>query len=161
MKQLSMFSLEELPANHSQSQVSEKEWKTLVATWPLNSVALLTRQNPSGLFGKMSPASCQVTEEKILVPSSGRWGNSGMGSLTEFLTLNTLELHKDAEESFLSDTLEIGDLPQRFYLSPKACAGILRRAEVRGKNLPERLREALLTTVSQENGGTEDKQPLV
>jgi hypothetical protein len=84
-----------------------------------------------------------------------------MGSHTEFLTLNTLESHKDAEESFLSDILEIGDLPQRFYLSPKACSGIIRRAEVRGKKLPERLREALLTTVNQENGGMEDKQQQV
>jgi len=33
----------------------------------------------------------------------------------------------------LSDILETGDLPQRFFLSAKACAGILRRAEKRGK----------------------------
>jgi hypothetical protein len=91
----------------------------------------------------MSQAFCQVTEEKILEPSSGRWANSGMGSPTEFLTLNTSESHKDAEECLLSDTLEIGDLPQRFYLSPKACKGILNRAEKRGKKLPPMLKEAL------------------
>jgi hypothetical protein len=39
--------------------------------------------------------------------------------------------------------LETGDLPQRFFLSEKACAGILRRAEKRGKKLPEPLRLAL------------------
>ncbi len=49
----------------------------------------------------------------------------------------------DAEECLLSDTLEIGDLPQRFYLSPKACKGILNRAERRGKKLPPMLKEAL------------------
>ncbi len=43
----------------------------------------------------------------------------------------------------LSDVLETGPLPQRFYLSQKACAGILRRAEKRGKDLPPMLREAL------------------
>jgi hypothetical protein len=43
----------------------------------------------------------------------------------------------------LSDVLETGPLPQRFYLSQKACAGILRRAEKRGKELPPMLREAL------------------
>jgi hypothetical protein len=39
--------------------------------------------------------------------------------------------------------LERGNLPQRFYLSPKACAGILRRAQRRGKELPLALKEAL------------------
>jgi hypothetical protein len=45
--------------------------------------------------------------------------------------------------------LETGDLPQRFFLSAKACAGILRRAEKRGKKLPEQLQAALLA-VAQE-----------
>jgi hypothetical protein len=39
--------------------------------------------------------------------------------------------------------LETGAVPQRFYLSPKACAGILRRAEKRGKELPAALDRAL------------------
>jgi hypothetical protein len=56
---------------------------------------------------------------------------------------NILEWHKDAEESLLSDTLETGDLPQRYYLSRTACQGILRRAEKRGKQLPQMLKEAL------------------
>lgn len=34
-------------------------------------------------------------------------------------------------------------MPQRYYLSPKACAGILRRAEKRGKALPAALAAAL------------------
>ena len=37
----------------------------------------------------------------------------------------------------LSDILETGDHLSRYSLSPKACAGILRRAEKRGKVLPE------------------------
>ncbi|HEY7821761.1 MAG TPA: hypothetical protein VIG24_02950 [Acidimicrobiia bacterium] len=32
---------------------------------------------------------------------------------------------------------------ERYWLSPKACAGILRRANRRGKQLPEALRQAL------------------
>jgi hypothetical protein len=42
----------------------------------------------------------------------------------------------------LSDILT-GDAPRRYYLSPKACAGILRRAEKREKKLPQALHEAL------------------
>jgi hypothetical protein len=43
----------------------------------------------------------------------------------------------------LSDVLEIGELPQRYFLSATACKGILRRAEKRGKALPPQLRQAL------------------
>jgi hypothetical protein len=44
--------------------------------------------------------------------------------------------------------LETGKLPTRFYLSSKACAGILRRAEKRGKELPEQLQRALEAVAS-------------
>ena len=77
------------------------------------------------------------------MPSSGRWANSGMGGPTEFWTLSTSEWPSDAVVCSLSDTLETGAVPQRFYLSPKACAGILRRAEKRGKELPAALDRAL------------------
>ena len=50
---------------------------------------------------------------------------------------------KPSELKVLSDTLETGAVPQRYYLSAKACAGILRRAEKRGKKLPEQLQAAL------------------
>jgi hypothetical protein len=66
-----------------------------------------------------------------------------MGSVTASLTLSTLEYPSDAVESSLSAILETGSLPPRFFLSPKACAGILRRAEKRGKDLPALLRQAL------------------
>jgi hypothetical protein len=66
-----------------------------------------------------------------------------MGSPTGFLTLNTSEWPSDAAVCSLSDTLETGDVPQRFFLSAKACQGILRRAEKRGKKLPPLLRQAL------------------
>jgi hypothetical protein len=147
MNQLS-FLLEEHPVNHSQSQASEKDLQTLVATWPLSILGLLTAFSPSGSFGKTSLASCHRAEDGILVPSLGRWQKSGMGSPTECWTLSSSEWPSDAVVCSLSDILEIGDLPQRFYLTPKACAGILRRAEKRGKTLPEALATALLA-VSQ------------
>jgi hypothetical protein len=49
----------------------------------------------------------------------------------------------------LSDVLETGELPRRYYLTPRACQGILRRAEKRGKDLPEALKSALLAVASQ------------
>ena len=47
-----------------------------------------------------------------------------------------------ASESTLWQILE-ANAPEKYYLSARACAGILRRAERRGKELPPMLREAL------------------
>jgi hypothetical protein len=73
-----------------------------------------------------------------------------MGSHIECWTLNGSEWPSDAVVCSLSDVLETGDLPQRFYLSAKACAGIIRRAEKRGKKLPEALHQALVQMASRE-----------
>lgn len=51
--------------------------------------------------------------------------------------------HSVAEESRLSQILEVNPLP-KYNLTAKACQGILRRAERRGKDLPERLKAVLL-----------------
>jgi hypothetical protein len=59
--------------------------------------------------------------------------------------------HSDGGVCLLSDVLEeTGSVPPRFFLSPTACAGILRRAEKRGKKLPEALDRALRAAASQE-----------
>ena len=141
--QMSIFFAEEPHANHSALQDSEKDWQTRVATSCLPLVPLLQSIAPAGWYGRTSPASCRATEGGILEPSSGCWGNSGMGSHTEFLTLSTLEFHSAADVCSLSDVLETGDVPQRYFLSATACRGILRRAEKRGKDLPAALHAAL------------------
>jgi hypothetical protein len=56
---------------------------------------------------------------------------------------NTLEWPNAAAVCSLSSILE-QDVPQKYYLSARACAGILRRAEKRGKQLPDMLKQALL-----------------
>lgn len=62
--------------------------------------------------------------------------------LTEFSTLNTGESPNEERESTLSQIL-MENAPEKYYLSAKACEGILRRAERRGKQLPEMLKAAL------------------
>ena len=59
----------------------------------------------------------------------------------------TTECPNDAVEYRLSQILQ-EDAPHRFYLTSKACAGILRRAKKRGKELPAMLREALEEAVA-------------
>ena len=142
--QESMFSLEELPVSPFQSQDSERDWLTRVATSCSPILQLLTNIGPSGWFGRTSPACFPLTEDETLPPSFEGWQNSGTGSPTEFLTLSTSEWPSAAAVCSLSDILEIGNVPQRFFLSATACRGILRRAEKRGKELPEQLENALL-----------------
>ncbi len=57
-------------------------------------------------------------------------------------TLNTSECPKDAAESSLSAILQ-EEVPSKYYLTRKACLGILRRAGERGKDLPPQLELAL------------------
>ena len=57
-------------------------------------------------------------------------------------TLNTSECPKDAVESSLSAILQ-ESVPSKYYLTQKACLGILRRALERKKDLPYQLELAL------------------
>ena len=139
----STFWSEELLASPSPSPAFEKDLPTPGATSLSPFLGWLTNSSPAGSSGKMSPVSCLREEGGTLVPSSGRWSNSGMGSPTECWTLNTSEFPSVVVESSLSRVLETGELPPRFYLSAKACTGILRRATKRGKQLPPMLEKAL------------------
>lgn len=87
----------------------------------------------------------------IEVPEKGwpTWGATTMkweddgAWLGECMMRNTGESPNAAVESRLSQILEV--TPQEKYsLSAKACQGILRRAERRGKDLPETLKAVLL-----------------
>ena len=60
----------------------------------------------------------------------------------ECLTRNTGEYPNEENASTLSQIL-MADVPQKYYLSQKACLGILRRASDRGKKLPKVLETAL------------------
>jgi hypothetical protein len=71
------------------------------------------------------------------------------------LTLNLPEFHSAAVASSLSDILETGDLPQRYFLSRKVCRGILRRAAKRGKELPRSLKSALERIATERATATE------
>jgi hypothetical protein len=154
------FSWAELPASPSALPDSAPVCQTPEEDSCLPILKLLGVYGLDGLCGKMSPVSCQATEDGILVPSSGRWASWGMGSPTGFWTLNGAEhtgipapsRSAGAESSLLvaslSDVLETGPVLPRFSLSAKACSGILRRAERRGKALPPMLKAALEQAVA-------------
>jgi hypothetical protein len=73
----------------------------------------------------------------------------------ELLTLSSCEWTgirelslKDEGVSSLSEVLEAVNVPRRYFLTKKACEGILRRSEKRGKELPVDLKSALLEVVN-------------
>ena len=119
--------------------------------------------------GKMCQAHCQAMAETTLRQSSKKssksqsrkrpifkclniagqrggatamWEDDGAW-LIESTTRNGSEFPNAVVESRLSQILEEAP-PTKYYLSSAACQGILRRAERRGKDLPERLKQALL-----------------
>jgi site-specific DNA-cytosine methylase len=63
---------------------------------------------------------------------------------------NISDWPNDAAVCSLSQVLETTSIPQRFFLSSTACAGILRRADKRGKSLPPSLHAALLAVASEQ-----------
>jgi len=78
-------------------------------------------------------------------------------SLGEFSPLNTSECPNDAVESILSQVLETGLIPPKYYLSAKAARGILRRAKTRKRKLPPLLQAALervAQTITKPKQGT-------
>jgi len=153
VEQLSMFSLEEPPAKPSASQALEKALLTRGATSHSRILPSLHAIAPSGWSGKTSPASFP-TAQALSEPSSVDWQSSGMGGPTEFLTLNTSAWHSGGAACSLSEVLEAGPVPQRFFLSARACSGILRRAGNRGKDLPPPLRHALEAVAGSEPTST-------
>ena len=63
--------------------------------------------------------------------------------------LNFSEYPSVEKECTLSEILDL-NVPEKYSLSKKACAGILRRAEKRGKTLPDMLRDALMEVVGSD-----------
>ena len=141
--QLTLFA-EEPPANHSPLRDSEKDsvttegiLRSLFAEW-------LSNCAPNISSGKTSQDVCRPTEDGTLAPSQGRWLNSGIASDGVCLTHNTSESPRDDVESLLLDVLQDSrNISDKYCLSQKAAEGVLRRAEKRGKTLPETLLNAL------------------
>lgn len=96
-------------------------------------------------FGRMFPDCSLATVEKIFSSSSWSWSESGITDAGQLLMLDGLVLHSaDAAYSVcsLAEILE-PNVPPKYFLSQRACQGILRRAEKRGVSVPPLLLQAL------------------
>jgi hypothetical protein len=122
-----------------------------------------------GSAGRMSPAPSPPIKEKTSKQSLTQSAKSKMKpamflnvksgnprerfwetifpSRGEFSMRSFGEFPNEENASSLSRILQAG-VPDKYYLSPKACKGILRRASVRGKELPAVLKTALTRQAS-------------
>lgn len=74
-------------------------------------------------------------------------------------TVNISEWPSAESVSLLSQTLEV-NAPEKYFLSARACQGILTRASRRGKKLPDLLQTALLEMIEWwKRGGAERLHP--
>lgn len=96
----------------------------------------------------LTKASGNQPERSWVTVTASRGGNS---------TRNTGECPSVARESTLWQILQ-ADAPEKYYLSARACKGILRRAERRGKALPPMLLEALEEAVALNAGNVKSAQ---
>ena len=140
----------EAPAKGSQSPDSERDCKTIDLVLHSLMSKLLRQSSQDGSFSKMSPQFCPVTTGMMSSNSSPRLMNAGIVYRGRFWTHNTFPWRKGGGVSSLADILEDGDVPQKYFLSSRACNGILRRADKRGKEIPPALRQALKTVACQE-----------
>ena len=117
-------------------------------TCPAPSARERQRARTSGSFWRRSSALNAIPFQSLdLTPGAGNLLGEFYWELISpwrggASTLNTGVSPRDAKESSLSQILQ-ADPPQKYYLSPKACLGILRRAFERGKELPQKLERAL------------------
>ncbi len=116
--------------------------------YPEPSLPESPRARTSGLSSrKLLELKYQVFQSLDLTPGAGNLLGEFYWELIspwhgDALMLNTGVSPREEKESSLSQILQ-PDPPRKYFLSPKACLGILRRAFERGKELPYKLKRAL------------------
>lgn len=112
-----------------------------VAVWENVPGVLSDQDNAFGCFLGVHHVHCdlQGVRGRTLVVSMDPKGQPHGGCWMP----NISAWPNDASACSLSQVLEATSIPPRYFLSAKACAGILRRARKSGKTLPALLRKAL------------------
>ena len=108
------------------------------------------RAKTSGSYSKRSSELVSIPFLSLdLTPGAGNLlGESYWELLSpwrgESLILNTGPAPRSAEDVYSLSQILQDEVPLKYYLSQKACLGILRRAKERGKELPDQLKYALM-----------------
>lgn len=134
--------LEEQEQRSDRALLSTKTSKVLSQATKEKTSRQSSRRSSASQSQKPLMCLCLIRENGLTPDScSMSWG--GCQSLGDCMTLNFGASPSVVKESRLSQILE-DYAPDKYYLSPKACKGILTRAERRNKELPPELKAALI-----------------
>ncbi len=106
-------------------------------------LASLEKDAPELFSSKTFTASCIRTKDGTSKPLYELWPNSGILSDGVCLTARTSESPSHVKESTLLGVIETSEVPDKYFLSPSAAKGMLRRTKQMGRNLFPPLRESL------------------
>ena len=146
-----MFPERSAATSRTDSETSDPCWKKLHASQNRDFLFLDCRTSRSGQNREGSSATDGALLGEHTTPNTGEFHSAdGVSAWWSILTdplqgissLNVSEEPKIPVPTKLSQILEENPDP-KYNLTPKACAGILRRAERRGKKLPEVLKTVL------------------
>lgn len=98
----------------------------------------------------------EIAESSVPMPRNGKWANAGMALFSgRSIAWRTLDAQfwgvpQRRRRIFLvADLNSSGGAQPKYYLTPRACQGILRRAAAHNKDLPPRLKMALEVQAAQ------------
>ena len=172
-RQLTLFAVDSL-VRTCHLPATGRVWLEADRDFGLSCIAFLESLSQDGLLSKTSPVYCPPMKGETLrsclegLPDEYRQfltadgkaqdspGEDGMESPGGCWTLNISEWPSAGAVCSLSQVLEM-DAPQKYYLSPTAARGILRRAERRRRQLPAPLHRALVQLAESIPLGDEEK----
>lgn len=145
--------IKEMRQHDRASGRADKHLRPRFAVW--ENVPGAFSSNKGEDFRSVLQAFCEICSEGgCLFLNLKKENGSLVGALWEMVSafpgvsmmLNFGEFPNAERESTLSQILQ-ANVPEKYCLSRKACVGILRRAERRGKTLPDMLKDALTEVV--------------
>jgi len=123
---LTLLVSDSLAKTYLKQTTKERGLRAKKALSSLSVCESLTYLNRNGYSSRMFPDCFPLTKDGTWQWSYKKFPKAGMGTATEFLTVNISEYPNDVVESSLSDVLE-KSVPLKYYLSRKAVAGIIKR----------------------------------
>lgn len=124
----------------SASPANEPDWMASEVAFSLSSYEFWRSLGLRGSYLRTSMRcyrALTALEAETSVSCWPRWLSAGIASPGGFSTVAISDSPNDVRECSLSDIQLTGDVPRRFFLSQRAAAGILRRAEKRGVKIAE------------------------
>ena len=120
-------------------------WENVVGALSSGRDPITREKRPGADFQIVLQSFLQIEEPHLHVvrPETGRWEYAGavlgVRSCVAWVTWDAQYLGVPQRSQILLDTV-----PSKYYSSQTACRGILRRSEERGKELPKKLKTALM-----------------